>query len=728
MQQGLTSEDVEHLLSLSDTELEEFFSSISPDRVAEIARILSEPQTATVRVGDYANSQSAKVAAIQNAKTAAAQEVGPLPDPQSIQRRERASADNLRFAETYFPKTFYMGWAPYQRTMMDRFQSVILEGGKECHAVRRGGLKSTCARVSAVWAAVNGHRRFPVLVGATDDKASEHRENFFRLLASSELLLLDYPELMPLILKWKQPKKSFRLNGRLLTIHAKDERGRIVFPDIHESPSCECHVAPYSLMATDVSGLSYVDRFGVSVRPDVLIFDDVQTPQSANSPSETDKRENAITKTFCGLAGLGEKIAAISVCTVREHDDLTQRFLNRKRHADWNGKRYPSLLRLPERMDLWDQYAKLLFQGATPAEGKQIATEFYAAHREQMDAGGKVAWESDKQEDELSSLQSMMTIRAIDPEFFAKEIQQEAAQPANTTGVSLDANLIIKRLSHCERGTVPEQASYLTAFVDSQDEVLFWMVVAWSKDFSGWIVDYGTWPDQERAVFYKSALNHKLSDRMKGASWEEAFVHAHHCVDALLLKDWPTQNGTTTRQIDLMLKDWSDGQHKPHIESQILASADRNRIRPSKGFAPSPGKKPLHLWGDMHRDKQNGMEWVEKRSEHPAHVQYNTNIWKSNAARRLLTVVGAPSAVVLPGSDENEHKLLGEHFTSETPVNVVRDNVAGVRWELKPGRNNDYWDCYVGNCVAASILGCGIGGERPQKQIRTFQIPGGRRG
>jgi phage terminase large subunit GpA-like protein len=378
-------------------------------------------------------------------------------------------------------------------------------------------------------------------------------------------------------------------------------------------------------------------------------------------------------------------------------------------------------------MDLWDQYAKLLYQGATPAEGKQIATEYYKTHQEEMNAGGKVAWETDKQEDELSGLQSMMTIRAIDPEFFAKEIQQEAAPPQNTTGVSLDSGLIIKRLSQCERGYVPEQASYLTAFVDSQDQVLFWMVVAWGKDFSGWIVDYGTWPDQERPVFYKSSLARRLSESTPGKSWEEAFVHAHHCVDAHILKDWPTQNGTSTRQIDIMLKDWSDGQHKPHIESQILLSPDRHRIRPSKGFAPAPGKKPLHLWGDQHRDKQNGMEWVEKRSEHPVHVQYNTNIWKSNAARRLLTVVGAPSAVMLPGSDENEHKLLGEHFTAESPVNVTRDGVSGVKWELKPGRDNDFFDCYVGNCVAASMLGCGIGGERPQKTIRTFQIPGGSR-
>jgi hypothetical protein len=82
-------------------------------------------------------------AADRPARTAATQEIGPLPNVQDPQRRERAAADNLLFAVTYFKPTFYLDWAPYQRRMMDRFQSVLLNGGRECHAVRRAGLKST---------------------------------------------------------------------------------------------------------------------------------------------------------------------------------------------------------------------------------------------------------------------------------------------------------------------------------------------------------------------------------------------------------------------------------------------------------------------------------------------------------------------------------------------------------------------------------------------------------
>ena len=726
----LTTDEIRHLQSLSESELIEFLESLDTNELDSVIGQLSTTQgaaTGAELAGNYASERSRKNAEAINAKTAAAQEIGPLPPIADPARRQRCIGSLLEFARTYFGPTFYLPFAPYQLAMLDRFQHVILHGGKEAHAVRRGGLKSTCARVACLWAAVCGHRRFPVLVGATDDKANEHRENFFAMLAASGALLEDFPELMPLLIKWRQPKRQFRLAGRMLTVHPKDERGRIVFPDIHDAVSCQTHVAPYSVAATDVSGLSYVDRHGVTVRPDLLIFDDVQTPQSARSPLQTEGIEDAVVKTFGGLVGLGQKLAAIMVCTVREQGDLTERFLDRKKHPDWSGSKYPSLLKMPARMDLWDAYAIKLTSGDTPEDGKRQAQAFYAAHRETMDEGGKVAWEYDRLPDEVSALQSLMTIRALTPEFFRCEIQQEGQQRIQSASIRINSQDLLPRLSQIPRGVVPRQASYLTAFVDSSDQVLWWMVCAFAADFSGWVVDYGTWPDQGRPVFYKSDLARKISDEIPTASWEEAFVHAHNELDRILLAEWTTENGEG-RQVDLILKDWSDGQQKPRIESQVLANPFRQRIRPSKGFGPRPGRKPVHLWGSE-KDRHNGSFWVERRSENPPHIQYDANIWKSHAARRLLTTIGAPSCLLLPGADERGNRLLVEHLTAEQPKEITYDGAAGIQWELLPTRNNDWWDCLVGCHVAASALGCGLAGERTATtpQRRTFALPAGAR-
>ncbi|MFN9289273.1 MAG: hypothetical protein ACK6EB_14460, partial [Planctomyces sp.] len=84
---------------------------------------------------------------------------------------------------------------------------------------------------------------------------------------------------------------------------------------------------------------------------------------------------------------------------------------------------------------MWDLYAAKLGQGQTPEEGKQQAQEFYRQNKADMDAGGQVAWELDKLPDELTALQSMMTVRALDPEFFRREIQQEGTAPVNSSGM-----------------------------------------------------------------------------------------------------------------------------------------------------------------------------------------------------------------------------------------------------------------------------------------------------
>jgi hypothetical protein len=222
-------------------------------------------------------------------------------------------------------------------------------------------------------------------------------------------------------------------------------------------------------------------------------------------------------------------------------------------------------------------------------------------------------------------------------------------------------------------------------------------------------------------VFYKSDLVNTISQQLPGKSWEEAFVHAHNQFEAELFEDFP--------EIDVMLKDWSDGGQMPLIRSQIMASKEKSRLRPSKGFAIAAGRKPIHLWGDPVRDKA-GTGWTERRGDTPTHVQFDANLMKSFAARRLLTTIGAPSAIMLPGVEERSNRLLAEHFTAETPKEKAIDGAKSIVWAQNVGRDNDWWDTFVGCLVGASLMGCKLNGDTgTKKEVRTFALPGGvRRG
>ena len=95
-----------------------------------------------------------------------------------------------------------------------------------------------------------------------------------------------------------------------------------------------------------------------------------------------------------------------------------------------------------------------------------------------------------------------------------------------------------------------------------------------------------------------------------------------------------------------------------------------------------------------------------------------------------LAWVGAPSAIMLPGGEERSNRLLAEHFTAETPKEKAIDGAKSIVWAQNVGRDNDWWDTFVGCLVGASLMGCKLNGDTgTKKEVRTFALPGGvRRG
>jgi hypothetical protein len=55
---------------------------------------------------------------------------------------------------------------------------------------------------------------------------------------------------------------------------------------------------------------------------------------------------------------------------------------------------------------------------------------------------------------------------------------------------------------HARGLEVPLGCSRLTMFVDVQGKALFYLVAAWEDDFTGYVIDYGTEPDQKAGVLH----------------------------------------------------------------------------------------------------------------------------------------------------------------------------------------------------------------------------------
>src|SRR5690606_10534550 len=93
---------------------------------------------------------------------------------------------------------------------------------------------------------------------------------------------------------------------------------------------------------------------GSIIRPEFVILDDPQTRESAHSLSQNQRRKAIIKGDVLGMAGPGRKIAAVMPCTVIRADDMADEMLDRKKNAEWSGRKTKMVYRFPTNEALWD--------------------------------------------------------------------------------------------------------------------------------------------------------------------------------------------------------------------------------------------------------------------------------------------------------------------------------------------------------------------------------------
>ncbi|HPD32411.1 MAG TPA: phage terminase large subunit family protein, partial [Phycisphaerae bacterium] len=73
-------------------------------------------------------------------------------------------------------------------------------------------------------------------------------------------------------------------------------------------------------------------------------------------------------------------------------------------------------------------------------------------------------------------------------------------------GDLMTADAIAAKTSGHARGEVPIGCTHLTMFIDVQAKALFWLVVAWEADFTGYVIDYGTEPVPEVSASHRQIV------------------------------------------------------------------------------------------------------------------------------------------------------------------------------------------------------------------------------
>lgn len=655
-----------------------------------------------------------------------ASDAGMFHAPEDQARREACRFDLSKFLVTYLPESFPKPFSADHLRVIAKIQEAILRGGRFVEALYRGSGKTTIVEGAAIWALLYGHRRYVVVVSADSPAAKRIISSIKIEFEANDLLDADFNEVTHYVklLEGHPQRCAYQ--------HVGDQPTRIswvgeklVFPTVPGS-SVGGSIFESRGITASIRGMKHKADGLKPIRPDFVIIDDPQTHESARSSVQVQDRLEIIQRDILTLAGHhAQPIAAVCCCTVIAPDDVADQLLSPDKNIGWIKERVKMLQAPAKNENLWlNEYAEIRrnFRQDVPGDQHRAAaeaTEFYKARRAEMDEGAVVSWSECYDETEISGVQHAYNC-LIDHgrDVFQAEYQNEPVDDLADDGI-LSAAEICNRLSGLERGIAPLDTQTVTAFIDVQDKILYWLVAAWAHDFTGAVIDYGTWPRQPggNLVDVRKTLQAATGATDREGAWYQGLTEL---VGELTGREWRSESQTMYRIARLMI-DANYGESTPVVYAFCRKHQMANILLPSHGRGITHNQKPISMFARK-PGEQRGLEWRITRSEKHAarHVLYDTNFWKSFVHGRLATQVGSRGGLSLFGNKPEAHSGIAQQITAEVREKRSGDGRECWEWRERPDRRaNHLLDCLVGSAVAASIMGVsppGIARAKPTRR------------
>jgi hypothetical protein len=258
------------------------------------------------------------------------------------------------------------------------------------------------------------------------------------------------------------------------------------------------------------------------------------------------------------------------------------------------------------------------------------------------------------------------------------------------------------------------------------------MVCGWQDDFTGYVLDYGCFPKQNKSYFALREIKQTLMVAMKTKSLEVAIYGGlQSLTDQLCNRKWLRDDGIEV-PIERLLIDANWGESADVVYKFARESGHSAIVTPSHGMGIGATSRPF---GDYRKKRGDrvGDHW---RMPSPAagkrsirYVVFDANHWKSFSHARLAVPLGGTGCLSLFGNEPHEHKLLADHECSELPISVEAKGRRVTEWKWKVTRpDNHLKDCLTGCCVAASIQGVSLeerkasADTRPVKRVKFSEM------
>jgi hypothetical protein len=627
--------------------------------------------------------------------------VGAVKNP----RRRKAALAALRvFCETYFPNRFNRPWSEDHLQVIAIMEQTARSGGIFPIAMPRGSGKTAMCIGLVFWSILSGLSEFGLVIGANKAAALEILDSIKKEIETNDLLLQDFPrEIGPFRLLEGEARRAAGQRWKSKRTFISWKAMELIFAEVPSSKAAGAVVRVAGITGR-IRGMQFTKKDGRQIGPSLVIADDPQDDQSARSIGKTDFRERVLLSTVKGLARTGVRIGIIIPCTVIRKGDLADRLMDRALHPDIAAKRTKMLYALPKNLDLWEQYSRIFSDDRAVGGDGAAGTRFYVAHRAAMDCGAIVGWEHNFDPGEASAVEHAMRWYLFNRGGFFAECQQEPLEEHISTG-RLTVEDVFAKLNGRPRLVVPMQCEWITAMTDVNEGLLYYWVSAWERDFTGYRLDCGAWPEQPDRWYTMASARKPLTSAYPGKGKDGA-VYAG--LEALLLKLFATEyrrEDGASMALDLA---GVDSRFDQEIVANVIRAVGRGKqLLPTMGVGFQAASKPYAHY-KPEPGATLGRNWRKAVAPKTQLItlSMDVNRWKSFYRDRVRVPKGAPGCYSFCGDPKRpqDEKMVAEHHVAEFPTLTSGPYGEIEIWKHDRKFDNHLWDTAIGACVLASVL------------------------
>jgi len=311
-------------------------------------------------------------------------------------RREASKASLRAFAQLYFEEQLRKPNSKLHEDLYGSLES-LEKGARLAIAAPRNSAKSTVVSlIYVLWCICHARARFIVLISDTAEKACEFLDHIKYELVENALLVEDYPEVCEKggrypLMRWRADEIS-------------------------------------TFNKIKVSALGYGQNIrgkrNRDARPDLIILDDVESPENTNTPESRKKLSDWFYKSILKAGNLDTRVLVVG--TIQHYDSLLAKLTDTVKNPFWQGRVYRSVISWATHQDLWQSWSEILHkhQDHKGATGPEAAERFFQSHKKQMLKGTKVLWPEEEDYHRL-----MLMREAEGRASFDSEKQNEPVNP-----------------------------------------------------------------------------------------------------------------------------------------------------------------------------------------------------------------------------------------------------------------------------------------------------------